>query len=121
MACALIRAWRAYGTGEEWHLPTLVGASGDTAKLVHWGLIAAISGLRDDGSPRNGWWRVTETGQDWVLGRIAVPRYVFLYDSRFLDFDGDGEQRWTVTDALGKKFDYEQLMTDPGTTDEAVF
>lgn len=116
MARLLILAYRQHGT-DEWHLPTLVGASGDNAKLAHWGLIAAIPGERGDGSARTGWWRLTDLGVQWVLGQASVPRYIQLYDGRFRGFDTTAEQQWTVRDALGEKFDYAKLMADQAGTE----
>lgn len=114
MAIALITAWRSYGT-EAWHLPTVTGgASGDVAKLAHWGLIAALPGTRDDGSPRHGWWQHTADGAAWVQGHIGVPRYAFFYGGRCLGLDRhEGEQQWTVTHALGRRFNYTELMDQP--------
>lgn len=111
MARLLIIAYTRHGTAE-WHLPTLVGASGDNAKLAHWGLIEAIPGERGDGSPRTGWWRLTDLGVRWVSGDVGVPRYIRIYNSTFRGFDPTAEQWWTVHDALGEKFDYTALMAD---------
>jgi hypothetical protein len=55
-------------------------------------------------------------GERWVRGEIGVPRYVYVYDNERLRFDREAEQEWTVRDALGSKFDYSQLMNDPGLT-----
>lgn len=124
MAVAMISAYREYGM-DPWHLPTVTGgASGDVAKLVHWGFIVALAGTRDDGSTRHGWWRLTDYGRAWLLGRIGVPRYAFLYGGRCLGLDRhDGEQDWTVAQALGHRFNYTELMGEvvpADLADEAV-
>lgn len=107
MARALIRLYRVVGM-EFGHWPTIMGRKqADEAKLVHWGLIEPDLGEREDGSSRTGWWRVTELGRTWLLGNVAVPKYVDIYDSRPLRVHGED---WTVRDALGKHFDYEELM-----------
>lgn len=123
MALALITAWRRHGYGP-WHLPTLFGASGDVAKLKYWGFIEpATDELRDDGSPRNGWWQITEAGAGWVQGHDTVPRYAFVFDGRCLGLDtkDPDAQRWSVAQALGKKFNYAELMNDPARVDGPVF
>lgn len=90
---------------------------GDYAKLVHWGLIEQKETElprkhRTDGArPKDsGLWRPTCKGIDFVHRRIAVPSHVVLYKNQLL---GVGEDPIRIHQALGKKFDYEQLMRAP--------
>lgn len=108
MAKFLTQIYR--GAGREWcHTPSLVPElrGGDTAKLVHWGLIESMPGEREDGSKRTGWWRVTEKGEQWLHGRVSIPKYALIYNGEFLGFDGGPV---TIHDALGERFDYRELM-----------
>lgn len=80
---------------------------GDFSKLRHWGLIESKKGLRDDGSPRNGYYRITDKGLEFVRGEIMVQKYLVLYNKELLGTKGD----WiTIQDALGKNFNYSELM-----------
>jgi hypothetical protein len=42
-----------------------------------------------------------------VLNRSLVPTYAQIYDGRCLGYDGEPV---SIVDALGKKFDYHELM-----------
>jgi len=121
MAHDLIRAWRRVGRAD-FHAPTVLDrgvGGGDFAKLRYWGVIEELDAARADGG-RAGWWRITDVGEKWVRGTVGLPRYAYLFDGRLLRFDGDREQEWTVRDALEDRFDYDQLMSDPGNTDPPI-
>jgi hypothetical protein len=83
------------------------GGNGDFAQLRHWGLLEPGSGLRDDGSSRNGVWRLTPLGIDFVNELRGVPRYVYLYNQEFL---GIGGEEVYISDVLENHFDYRELM-----------
>ena len=121
MAVGAIKLWRwhrHHGTEKFAHLPTVVGRrSAEEAKLRYWGLIEEEMVLRPDGG-RAGYWRLTEAGREWVLGHSSYPPYVMVYDTeplgppQFTD-DTTGKTRdrpVTIRDALGRKFDYDELM-----------
>lgn len=82
-------------------------AGGDVVKLRYWGLLERAAGERDDGSNRVGRYRITELGKNFVEGKIAVPKYVFLYNQRLFRLS---EEMATIHDALGTRFNYAQLM-----------
>lgn len=112
--------WALAHPGEFAHLPTVLGRrSAEEAKLRYWGLIEEESALRPDGG-RAGYWRLTEYGASWALGRIRLPRYVRVYDGRRLSkpqaTSRSGKLRPDVgiRDALGTKFDYDELMRGEG-------
>ena len=107
-ARSLIRLYHARTPqGSFTHWGDLIGRQyADEAKLVHWGLVEEENVVREDGG-RAGYWRITPAGVDWVEERSSVPRYALIYDSRFLGFEGGP---WTVRDALGKRFDLQELM-----------
>lgn len=82
-------------------------AGGDVVKLRYWGLLERAVGERDDGSNRVGTYRITELGKNFVEGKIAVPKYVFLYNQRLFRLS---EEMTTIHGALGTRFNYAQLM-----------
>ncbi len=82
-------------------------AGGDVVKLRYWGLLVRAPGERDDGSDRVGRYQITEVGKQFVEGRIAVPRYVYLYNQLLLRLS---EEMTTMREALGDKFNYDELM-----------
>ena len=108
MARLLILAWREAET--HWfYLPTtLKDNSGDFAKLRYWGLVEEQDGEREDGSKHVGWWRITEKGEAYVKGELAVPKYARIYNGRCLGLVVD--ETADIRDALGKHFSYSDLM-----------
>jgi hypothetical protein len=110
MARDLIKLHLAGPQGEWLYLPNVLGINGgDTAKLVYWLLIESDEGVREDGSNRVGWWRVTDLGRDFVRGSLAIPKQARVYNQRFLGYV-DRETKITIKDALGKEFNYDELM-----------
>ena len=118
MCAALILIRRAFRTQSDWlHVPEylsevaahgVIVRGGDWAKMVHWRMIEAKHGeLRKDGSPRNGFYKITQLGVDFVDRRVEVPEYVILYAERLL---GVSEKMATIDKALGKRFNYAELM-----------
>jgi hypothetical protein len=107
MALELIAFYRH--AGREW--ASLQGSGvqrgGDIAKCRYWGLIEAMQGKRDDGSTRVGWWRVTDLGEAWIHQQARVKKHARIYDGRCLGLRGE---EVTILDALGKKFNYAELM-----------
>ena len=106
MARSLIAMFTVGGTN--WvHVPTQIGArSREEGKLAYWGLVVEERTLRPDGG-RAGYWRVTESGKQFVLQLKNIPEYAIVYNGRVLGFDGPSV---SITDALGKKFNYDDLM-----------
>lgn len=108
MARQLITAYREFGT--EWfHAPTRLPSrdgTGDLAKLRHWGLVEEDLERRPDGG-RAGFWSVTVNGALFARNLMTVQKYVLLYNARLVGLDGP---QIRVTDALGTRFDYNELM-----------
>ena len=121
MAYALILVSQYFDahTDEEWlhvsnylsdlKIPAPVKMGGDFVKLRHWGLIESAQGRREDGSKRNGYHRITEKGRRFVKRMASVPSKVFIYNDRVLGVDS---KPMTIDDALGKKFNYDNLMAN---------
>lgn len=81
--------------------------SGDFPYLVHWGLLEKMTGERIDGSKKNGFYKLTEKGRQFVLEQIIVPQTLIIYNGKCEGFEG---REISIKDALGKKFDYHELM-----------
>jgi len=113
MAHELILCWRAGGT--DWfYLPDTIQRGGDVAKCRYWGLMQEAEGVRDDGSSRHGWWRVTDVGQRFVRGQTSVMSHARIYDGRCLGLVGEPI---TIQEALGQRFDYAELMAGVSPVD----
>jgi len=83
---------------------------GDWAKLKFWGLIEEKPEVRDDGSPRVGYWRMTLLGRQFVARQVKVPSHVYIYNGTPLQ--RVVEQQISIDDALGTEFSYEELMRE---------
>jgi len=115
MATFLIRAYRVNGQ-EFFHVPTFngedrvtqraMGVSGYYSMLRYWGFIEEEPTRRPDGG-RAGWWRVTDAGAAFVRMETSVQKYILLYDSRLLGFEGEEVM---LPDVLGRRFNYNELM-----------
>lgn len=80
--------------------------SGDFSKLRYWG---AIEEMPNDNRTKktSGYWRITEAGRDIVQNPLKkLEGYALVYNSEALKMEGET----TLVDALGEKFDYQELM-----------
>lgn len=84
----------------------LTGA-GDFTKAKYWDLLDQQINNDDPEKKHSGLWFLTEKGRDYVLGRISIPKYVIVFDDKVLRFS---DELSTIQDALGNKFNYEELM-----------
>lgn len=76
--------------------------------LKWWGLL--IMQDNDDPTRRGtGYWCITDKGKRFVHGDLTVPAQVFIYDNKRQGFS---EEHVTIKEALGKHFDYLELMGD---------
>lgn len=107
MARSLIAMYRVAGT--DWvHVPTQIGArSREEGKLAYWGLVEEERERRPDGG-RAGYWRVTAAGERFLKDWVKVPKYAYVFDGRVLGMETN--ELVTIRDALGDKFDFEELM-----------
>ena len=84
--------------------PDLGGS--DFSKLKYWGMI--LHAANDDPEKNSsGMWKITEKGRLFVEGKIRVHKYAFVFNDALEDFGGP---QISITDALGKKFSYPELM-----------
>ena len=87
----------------------LNAAGGDHAKLRYWGLVTQGEDML---------WRITQKGIAFLFERTKVPEICFVYDGVV---QGYGEKLCGVRDRVGKKFDYDSLMsTVPNLSDRAA-
>jgi hypothetical protein len=110
MAAGLIRAFK-HGRREFSYLPDTLShrQNADFAKLVYWSLIEPeLEARRSDGSKRTGRWRVTAAGEAFLRGTQSIQKYARIYNGRCLSLTGE---LVTIRAALGKKFNYEELMS----------
>lgn len=89
-------------------LPWLAGQGGYAGTMArHWALIEGMPAQRDDGSDRTGMYRLTMRGRLFVRGLVAIPKYALLYNDELLGHVGPDV---FIREALGHKFDYDELM-----------
>jgi hypothetical protein len=81
----------------------------DFHKLRHWGLIKKKVENREDGSARNGFYRITPAGIMFVEGKITVRETILIFNNEFKGFEGENIN---IYQALGNKFDYNKLMNN---------
>lgn len=82
--------------------------SGDFAKLEHWGLIRERE--KDPGDTMrktSGFWQITPAGREFAVMRLIVPCHVYLYNN---EITGWSNKKINIIDALGEKFDYQELI-----------
>lgn len=81
---------------------------GDFAKLTYWGLVEEMPKDAAQTNQRtSGYWRITEQGKEFVMNNLRVPEFVDVFNGNPLRMYGDPVG---IQDALGKDFDYEELM-----------
>jgi hypothetical protein len=88
--------------------------SGDFSKLELFGLTEAKPNTDDPAKRESGYWRPTDLARQFVRGEVTVAKYAEIYDGELLRLDAS--QRITIRDALGKRFDYAELMATVATT-----
>jgi hypothetical protein len=110
---------------EEWlHVPSYIAEMaadkprraaairGDWAKMKLWGLIEEKPGTRDDGSPRVGYYRMTDLGRRFARREVKVPAHVYIYNGEPLRRMVSEEI--SIDDALGTDFNYDEIMKEVG-------
>jgi len=80
----------------------------DWAKLKLWGLLEEKPAVRADGSPRVGYWRMTQLGWQFVNRQVKVPSHVYVYNDQLLPRTVD--TMVTIDEALTTEFSYAEIM-----------
>lgn len=84
----------------------LVKTAGDFSKLAHWDFIRARP--NDDTKKRcSGQWQPTIHGRDFAKGLVSAAKHIYIYNNEITGFS---EERVTIREALGDRFDYAELM-----------
>lgn len=78
----------------------------DWTLLSYWGFIVERENT-DPQKKSSGEWRMTDKGRDFVRRNLRAPSHIKIYNNEFLGFDGT---EITILEALGKRFDYRELM-----------
>lgn len=79
----------------------------DFHKLTFWGLLEKKVGKRDDGSNRNGFYKITGRGIAFASGTFKVQEKAVILNNKFQFFEGE---EIDVLKALRNKFSYDELM-----------
>lgn len=89
----------------------VVVCSGDNPKLRHWGLIEMKSetdgDVRDDGSDRTGYYKLTQFGNDFLHGKIVVHEFLFICNKEVI---GKSETNTNVKQCIKNKFDFREIL-----------
>ena len=111
MARSLIVLYTLAGRGSsKWvrisEVLKVMEVSPEMSKVSLWGLCEA-SQNEDESKRTSGLWRVTDKGIDFVLGKSSLPARVVIYNNTCEGFEGN---QVTIHQALGSKFNYDELM-----------
>ncbi len=105
----LIYLARYSGTERIWvSVNELPARGGDYAKLLYWGMVECQQNT-DQTKRTSGLWRPTEFGLQFIHGDVQVPSHVLVYATGSLGWK-EGAELVDVHEALGSKFDYQELM-----------
>lgn len=111
-AAQLIRAYHLGAADEYIHVSKILfrGSSGigDFPKAFYWGLIQEMPN-DDPGKRTSGYWKLTSLGVEFILGKVGIPKYVRVYNGHLLHPPFHGKTVY-ISDCLGTKFDYQELM-----------
>lgn len=83
---------------------TIKGVHG---KLKHWKLLEQKENNDEPEKNKSGYWRMTDLGRDFAEGKVTVHEAVYLYLDKVR---GRDEVAISIKQALGVKFDYDELM-----------
>ncbi len=96
------------------HLPSVapryILKDNQVGKLVFWGMAANEPNEKDSTKNKSGSWRISTPGIDFVEDRITVWSHIIEYNHVFIRFRQ--KKKITISDALGKPFNYRELMRD---------
>lgn len=112
MAVALLVLYKNRNKGFV-HLETLLTESGhkrcgDASYLRHFKLIEALKEKRDDGSKRNGKYKITGLGIMFCENKVTVKSNFEIFNNKVEGFSGE---EVNIHQALGTKFSYQELMS----------
>jgi len=111
MSLLLIRLYK-HGKTDFTHIEKFLSENGysrcgDFSYLVLYGLLEKKIADREDGSSRNGFYKITGRGIMFVEGKLTVAAKFKMLNGKFMGFEGE---QIDIKTALGRKFDYSELM-----------
>jgi len=87
---------------------SLTVTSLDYSVMKHFGLITPR--VAENGKKDSGVWMITQVGLRFVTQKgYTIPKHVFLYNNKR---QGTSDEKITIQEALGEKFDYDELMSN---------
>ncbi len=98
--------------GEWIHVPTRIdyrSGGSDYGILEFWGLIERRGDVKEDGNPSSGYYRITPAGIAFAKREVKVVRHLSFYNDAIVEDDEKSEDV-DIREALGDKFNYEELM-----------
>lgn len=111
MCLSLLNLYKLNKNNEDYHHITIIEPSkagtGELSKLAYWGLVE--SQVNESTSKRcSGFWRITPKGKKFAKGEIALPKHCIVFNKELIRLDGTEQVK--ITDALGDRFNYQELM-----------
>ena len=82
----------------------------NSQKLRYWDL--AVPFITEETSRKRGWWRITQKGIDFVLGKTLIHKHVIMYRNEIIRFEGDLISFSDVTDGYLYRADYAEMASD---------
>lgn len=82
-------------------------AGGNFAQMFHWDMIEPVVNF-DTTKKESGLWILKERGVQFALRKIRVPKYILIYNSNNMGYDGD--ETVDIVEALRNNFNYEETM-----------
>lgn len=79
----------------------------DFHKLRFWSLLEKKIEDREDGSNRNGYYKLTGRGIMFAENKVTAAKNVYIFNNKVLGFNGESVN---IIQALGDKFSYDELM-----------
>ena len=81
------------------------------APQMRWrGLIERKPRGGSDGNPSAGYYRITAFGRSFVRGDVSARTFLYYYNDSPVRRHAPDESTITIGEALGDKFDYQELM-----------
>lgn len=110
-AKVMIEMYKLHRQGKEWvHVNTEIKPQGrQFSEAKHWYLMEAMPNDNPQ-KHTSGYWRLTSSGERFVLGQITVQKAVKVFnDKRYRQYE-DNETMVDIRGALKNRFNYDELM-----------
>ncbi len=80
---------------------------GDASYLVHYRMLEKLKAKREDGSKKNGYYKLTSVGIMFIEGKTTAKEKFIIQQNRLVGFDGEDVG---IKDILGVKFNFDEMM-----------